>query len=270
MTLASLIREDRGTTLVELLVATMAGVLVMFAIVSLVIISLRETDRVTSHVDATQRGRTTLNKVIEELHSACFAPRIAPVLEKSTGTELIFLHQIGSAVALTPTKSYVKLVGSTLSQENLPTTGGTAPNWTYGTASTEQLMTQHLPHRAQHLDLHLLLLHQRGSRANPAANPAQLRKRRQGGPGRGCVHRCSPEHAVNRSQRRRQPDEQRPAALHPRPLQHRRHQPAMRVSNPRSEGGFTMVAAVLATGTGGDPGAGRRDRGGGRREHHPE
>ncbi len=111
MTLASLIREDRGTTLVELLVATMAGVLVMFAIVSLVIISLRETDRVTSHVDATQRGRTTLNKVIEELHSACFAPRIAPVQKESTGTELIFLHQIGSAVALTPTKSYVKLLG---------------------------------------------------------------------------------------------------------------------------------------------------------------
>ncbi len=141
------IRDQRGTTMVELLVATAAGVFVLFAITAMVIISLRETARVNTHVDATQRARTVLNKVIEELHSACIAPLIAPVREESTGTKLIFLHQTGSEVAPTPVKSEVTLNGTTVSQSNYPSTGGEAPNWTFSStpSSTEQLMTNISP-----------------------------------------------------------------------------------------------------------------------------
>jgi len=141
------IRDERGTTLVELLVATGAGIVVLFAITAMMIISLRETARVNTHVDATQRARTVLNKVIEELHSACIAPQIAPVGEESTGTKLVFIHQTGSAVAPTPVKSVVTLTGGTISQSNYPSTGGEAPNWTYSgsASSTEQMMTNVSP-----------------------------------------------------------------------------------------------------------------------------
>jgi Tfp pilus assembly protein PilE len=141
------IRDERGTTLIELLVATTAGVVILFAISAMVIVSLRETVRINSHVDATQRARVVLTKVIEELHSACVAPQIAPVREGSTGTQLIFIHQTGSAVAPTPVLSKVTLSGGILSQSEYLSTGGEAPEWSFAEtpSSTQQLMTNLSP-----------------------------------------------------------------------------------------------------------------------------
>jgi hypothetical protein len=136
------IGDERGMTLVELLVATAAGVVVMFGITLAVIVTTRETNRVASHVDANQRARLTMTKILNQLHSACVAPQIAPLQEESTGTLLSFLHQSGSAVALTPVLSKISLTGTTLSQSDYPATGGAAPNWTFATtpSSTVQLM----------------------------------------------------------------------------------------------------------------------------------
>lgn len=141
------IRDERGTTLIELLVATAAGVVVLFAISAMIIVSLRETVRTDSHVDATQRARLALNNVIEELHSACVAPRIAPVKAESTGTQLVFVHQTGSAVAPVPVLSKISLVGGVLSQSEYPSTSGEAPNWKFAetASSTQQLMTNLSP-----------------------------------------------------------------------------------------------------------------------------
>ena len=142
-----LIHDQRGTTLIELLVATLAGVVVFFAICVMVIVSLRETARTTTHVEATQRARLVIGKVIEELHSACVAPQITPIQEGSNGTLLSFWHQTGSAVAPTPVLSKVVLKGTTLSQEEYPVVGGSAPDWVPAkTASrTETLMTNVSP-----------------------------------------------------------------------------------------------------------------------------
>ncbi len=136
-------KDESGMTLIELLVATSAGVVVMFGVVMAVIVSLRETDRVASHVDANQRARTTMYKVIDELHSACVASQIAPVQSGSSGTSLNFIHQSGSAVSPTPVLSKISLSGTTLSQADYAATGGSAPTWTFpGTpTATRQLMT---------------------------------------------------------------------------------------------------------------------------------
>jgi type II secretory pathway component PulJ len=138
-----LIHDESGMTLVELLVATAAGVIVMFGVVLAVIVTLRETDRISTHIDANQRARLTMTRVINQLHSACVAPQIAPVREKSNGTTLIFWHQTGSAVAPVPVESKISLSGTTLTQFDYPSNGGTAPNWTFSTtaSSTTQLMT---------------------------------------------------------------------------------------------------------------------------------
>ena len=137
------LKDESGMTLIELLVATAAGVVVMFGVVMAVIVSLRETDRVASHIDANQRARTTMYKVIDELHSACVAAQIAPVQSGSSGTSLNFIHQSGSGVSLTPVLSKISLSGTTLSQSDYAATGGSTPTWTFsGTAtSTQQLMT---------------------------------------------------------------------------------------------------------------------------------
>jgi Tfp pilus assembly protein PilW len=141
------VRDERGTTLVELLVAISAGVVVLAAISAVAIITMRQTARVSTEVKANQRARLVLSQVIEELHSACVAPQIAPVQTGSTGTSISFLHQTGSAVAPTPILSKVTLSEGTLTQSNYPSTGGSAPHWTFAStpSSTEQLMTKITP-----------------------------------------------------------------------------------------------------------------------------
>ena len=143
MSRKSVISDQSGFTLVEQLVAAAAGMLVLFGLTSLIITSLHQSARVNGRVDATQRARIALYRVIEGLHSACVAPQIAPIQAGSTGTSLRFLHQTGSAVALTPVLSEVTLNGSTLSESDFPATGGSVPSWTFsGTPSTtRQLMT---------------------------------------------------------------------------------------------------------------------------------
>jgi Tfp pilus assembly protein PilW len=144
------ISDERGTTLVELITATAIGAVVLLALSSLIIVSLRESDRVAERTDANQRGRQVINQVVDQLHSACVAPQIAPIKAGSTGTELRFLHQTGSAVVPVPVESSIALVGTTLQQSEFPLVSGAgeAPSswkFTPTAASTHPLMTHVSP-----------------------------------------------------------------------------------------------------------------------------
>jgi Tfp pilus assembly protein PilW len=135
------LRDESGMTLIELLVATAAGVIVMFGITMAVIVTLRETHRVATHVDANQRARLAMTKIVNQLHSACVAPQITPIRSTSTGTTLVFWHQTGSAVAPTPIETKISLSGTTFTQSDYAGSG-TPPNWTFATTgSTTTLMT---------------------------------------------------------------------------------------------------------------------------------
>jgi Tfp pilus assembly protein PilW len=138
------LRDERGTTLMEVLVALSTGMVVLAAISAVIVVSLRETGKINAKVDANQRARIALNKIVDQLHSACIAPQIAPVQVGSTGTLLSFIHQTGSAVAPTPVLTKINLEGTTLSQSDYAATGGQAPAWTFSLTptSTRQLMTK--------------------------------------------------------------------------------------------------------------------------------
>ena len=169
-------RDERGTTLVELLVAITAGVVVLAAISAVVIAAMRQTARVNTQVDATQRARTGPQPCDRRAALRLHRTRNRPGSRKKHGTELSFLHQTGSAVAPTPILSKITLSGGTLSQSNYAATGGTAPNWTFNEAtpsSTEHADDQDQPHGAEHLHLQLLLLLQRGDLPDPARHAAQ-------------------------------------------------------------------------------------------------
>jgi hypothetical protein len=134
--------HEAGTTLIELMVALTAGLVVVGAITALMLMTIRQTGRVTSHVEADQRARTTMTRIVNELHSACFFPQVTPVRERSTGNKLIFWHQSGSAVAPRPVQSEVELVGGELVQHDSEPTGGGGNEWTFPAAPgpTEPLM----------------------------------------------------------------------------------------------------------------------------------
>jgi hypothetical protein len=141
------LRDERGTTLIEMVVTIAAGMVVFLALTTVIIVSLRETGRASARVDAVQRARTTLTRIVDELHSACIAPQIAPVREGSSENSLSFVHQTGSAVSPTPLLSTITLSAGTLSQTDAAWEKGAIPaEWKFATPSApRQLMTKVTP-----------------------------------------------------------------------------------------------------------------------------
>jgi Prokaryotic N-terminal methylation motif len=120
MTRLTNVKSENGYSLVELMVAISAGMVVLFAVTSFIMIGLRHSSRISDSVDATQQGRIVLYQVMDELHSACIAPALAPVQAASDATSLRLIHQRGSAVAPTPVLSVVSLNEGTLSESVYP------------------------------------------------------------------------------------------------------------------------------------------------------
>jgi Tfp pilus assembly protein PilW len=137
-------RDQSGTTLMEVVVALGAGIVVIFALSTIVISTMHSTYRTSARVDANQRARLALNQIVDQLHSACVAPQIAPIKKESSGTRLIFVHKTGSEVSPLPVKSEIVLSGGTLTQYDYPATGGAPPEWSYplSPTSSRQLMTK--------------------------------------------------------------------------------------------------------------------------------
>ena len=142
------LRDETGTTLVELMVALMIGMVILVALTTMVITTMHSSARVTARVEATQQARIAMTRLMEQLHSACVAPEIAPVRAGSTGNSLEFVHQTGSAVSPTPILSVVTYSNGTLKQFDYAPTGGAMPNWTFDKKTaigTKTLLTKVAP-----------------------------------------------------------------------------------------------------------------------------
>jgi Tfp pilus assembly protein PilW len=137
-------RDQRGTTMVELLVGISMTLIILAAVFSLTTAVLHGQDRILRRVDANQRARPVMTRIVQGLHSACVTSHIAPIQTGSTGTSISFFSKSGSAVGPTPDLHVVSLSGTTLSEAVYPATGGTAPNWTFsGTPSSSgQILTK--------------------------------------------------------------------------------------------------------------------------------
>jgi hypothetical protein len=134
--------------MVELLVGMALSIVVLIGILTLVDVTTRGSARIASRVDADQRARTTLERLLEELHSTCVAPNVLPVVAASNGftsddNNLIFLRQTGSAVSPTPDEHVVTLANGNLTERVYSATGGTAPSWVFNdpTPDVVTLMT---------------------------------------------------------------------------------------------------------------------------------
>ncbi len=146
MSFAETIQDESGTTLVELMVAIMVGLVILSALTMVILTTMHGSARVTARVEATQRARIALVRLTEELHSACVTPELAPVQAGSEGNLLKFVHQTGSEVQPTPVYSVVTYNEGTLSQQDYEVTG-TAPKWSQGSAigSPRTLLTDVSP-----------------------------------------------------------------------------------------------------------------------------
>ncbi len=135
--------EQRGVTLVELLVTVALGMIVIMAVLTVTEVAMRSSAKTSTRVAADQRARPVMQRLVDQLHSTCIGPEAGPILAGSTSSSLSFLHQTGSAVTPTPNKVVVSLGSGTLDEAVYPSTGGAAPNWTFSTtpSSSRQLLT---------------------------------------------------------------------------------------------------------------------------------
>jgi hypothetical protein len=133
-------REERGYTLVELLIGSMVSLIVLGAILMMVQVATGNQNRVSQHVIANQRGRPAMNRIINRIRAACVSPGLAPVREGSSETSMTIYSKSGSAVSPVPNKYVISLAGGSLT-ETVALGSGTEPsNWAFGTASSPVLL----------------------------------------------------------------------------------------------------------------------------------
>ncbi len=149
MTPTGAARDESGTTLVELMVGLMMGMVILSALTLVIVVTLHGSARVSARVEATQNGRIALSRVTEELHSACIYPKATPIEEGSTATTLRFVHAAGGEggeVAPNPVRTEISLDEGTLTQYDYEMTGGSplTPSFS-STPTTTQLMTDVSP-----------------------------------------------------------------------------------------------------------------------------
>ncbi len=122
----------------EVLVASVAGIIVTAALFSILDFSLKQTTSLADKVQANQSGRIAMTKILHELQSACISPSFTPVQAGSTGSELIFIGSY-SKEALIPNAIEHKIVYSktekTITDKAYNSNGGSWPNFTFPSLS---------------------------------------------------------------------------------------------------------------------------------------
>jgi prepilin-type N-terminal cleavage/methylation domain-containing protein len=135
---------ERGFTLVETLVAILAGLIVISATFSVLDVSLTQSSRIADRVSADQRGRIAMEKIMLELHSSCVAAGTTPVEPESTENKLLIVSQTGSNASF----ANVELHKISLEEEKLidtsylSTNAKPAPEWEFSKtpSSTKTLL----------------------------------------------------------------------------------------------------------------------------------
>ena len=148
--ISSVVFDEHGFTLIELVVALAAGMVVLLALFSILDISLRHTTALQDRVQANQTGRIAMTKIVDELHSACISPSFTPVQKESTPTELRFISAPGSIAVLE--KAYEHRIvftesgkNGTLKDKIYQSNGGSWPKFSFpGSPTSEVLLASNI------------------------------------------------------------------------------------------------------------------------------
>ncbi|HEY7967753.1 MAG TPA: prepilin-type N-terminal cleavage/methylation domain-containing protein [Solirubrobacteraceae bacterium] len=156
------LRDERGFTLIEMLVALVAGMIVSGAMAAIVIVSVHFNSNLTDRVDANQQGRVAMEKIVQALNSACVASDVPPVYSSgettsvatpSDATHLFFVSSLTDGASINPNLVEVALTGGQLVMYTYTYVSGTAPSstnttpWAFSSSPASSFIL--LPHAAQ-------------------------------------------------------------------------------------------------------------------------
>jgi Tfp pilus assembly protein PilW len=162
------LRDERGFTLIELIVATMAGIIVAAATSAVVIASVHFSSNFGNRVDANQEGRVAMEKITQALNSSCVATGVTPLVGSpaptgmvggaasgSDASDAVFYSSLSDSPTIEPNEVEISLTGTAPSQQLVmytyanTNTVGTAPPWTFATTATPSGGFVLLPDAAQ-------------------------------------------------------------------------------------------------------------------------
>lgn len=139
---------EHGYTLIELVVSMALGVIVILAAFSFLDFTSEDVARTTERVHVNQIGRTALERIMLELHSACVGPSVNPIQVNSNASTLRFVSESGSQSALPVVHLreiiYTEPSGSTpgtLVEKSFPSTSEINNNGEYKFSSTATTTT---------------------------------------------------------------------------------------------------------------------------------
>lgn len=137
--------SETGWTLVELLLVAIVSIVIATALFTIIDVTTNQAGRTITKIDATQRARTALAGLDDELRSACLSNGFTPIQPVSTSSNLIFLSAYGNAAQPTPVEHQISLSSSsgTLTDSLYAVSGGSAPDWTFSSTpyQTNTLLT---------------------------------------------------------------------------------------------------------------------------------
>jgi type II secretory pathway pseudopilin PulG len=117
--------DERGMTLVELLVAATLGIIVITAAFQVLLVGMRGTQRIAAGVDTVQIGRVAMENVTRQLRTQICLPTPTgpqPALFYGDATSVTFYADLGDE-SLTPDMRQLSFAGNQITEKTFANTG---------------------------------------------------------------------------------------------------------------------------------------------------
>jgi Tfp pilus assembly protein PilW len=119
--------DERGFTLVELLVSCVLGMIVLGGAFTILQVAFTQGERVSQRVDTVQRGRITMEQITRQLRSqVCLGPGY-PALTQADSDSVTFYADLGAG-DFKPEQRRLRFTGSSIVEESFPWIAGTLPD----------------------------------------------------------------------------------------------------------------------------------------------
>jgi prepilin-type N-terminal cleavage/methylation domain-containing protein len=142
------VRSEEGFTLIEMLVASVIGVIVLFSMLTLLDASQKASGRVVARVDGTQRGRVAMEQVTQRLRSQICLGAAVPLIigDASSPTDansVTFYSDLGNGSDFLPEKRRIYVSGTDLRERIIAGTG-LPPNTTFTNTPRDRILMQQI------------------------------------------------------------------------------------------------------------------------------